>query len=318
MSTDIPPDALNVPWQHLTRMDNKRATYSVDADFRYGVHRMLRAGVDLRCFASRFAILMLKPEVFHSRKVNLALDFVRSRGFKVVRTVLINLTNAQISQLWRHQLNAATPCRLELIFNVLRDRPAMIALINKDATSVPTTVELSHLKGSGFPEKRDPSKLRGFLAGPNSYLNSAHVSDEPADVVRDMAILVPPPTFDDWLDTSLSPKHEQLIERFDRQFSGQANGAPFDLDPNAACERVIRQLSKIDADDIAADLRRAMEGEMFIEARSILGRIRPHRDLFDDWDLCLVISQFTHRTYANVSQSVGIPPFDLWRVDSNR
>jgi hypothetical protein len=62
-----------------------------------------------------------------------------------------------------------------------------------DEQGVPASVRLADFKGSSDPAKVQPGQLRALLRPPNRVINFIHVADEPADVIRELGILLDRP-----------------------------------------------------------------------------------------------------------------------------
>lgn len=315
--TSISPDTAGIQWHNLTRSDRKRQIFQVDADFRYAVHRIRSAGLSVERIAYDYGLILLKPETFYGRVVADGLAFLEAKGFEVAWGRFGEFNNSIISRVWRYHFNAATPCRLDLIFDVLRRRPIGVFLIRQRGAELPTTLLLSAVKGSGLSEKRDPQSLRGFFKGANSFLNFVHVSDEPADVLREIPALLDQDGLEDWLTTCAN--EEQGIRRAALMAELPAIYAGLeasDNDPDQACSRLAVQAMHAGAPlRLTQQLAAAQSDRMLLEARQLIDDLRPYRGQYSDWDLYLTLSEYTQRVYEGVEQTIGKVGLAAWTSD---
>jgi hypothetical protein len=69
----------------------------------------------------------------------------------------------------------------------------MLLLHDRRPDVVPATVRLAGLKGTADVARQRPGSLRHMLAQPNRVLSFVHVADEPADIVRELGLLLDRP-----------------------------------------------------------------------------------------------------------------------------
>ncbi len=186
------------PWNELTRSPDKEHAYGRDLYFREGWD-------DLTCDPSvqvdqvlrRTALLSLKPDALAARRGGQVLDFLAHHRFDVVDAWDVSLDRHGQRAMWHFDWHVYPPDRLEFSTFWYSTCPLfVIAVADPQAAergSVPASVRLSTLKGSADPTARTPEHLRSVLATPNRILNFVHVTDEPADLVRELAIYWPVP-----------------------------------------------------------------------------------------------------------------------------
>jgi hypothetical protein len=122
----------------------------------------------------------------------------------------------------------------------------------------PATVHLNYLKGTAIPGRRRPYHLR-TLAGPPiatgfSYL---HISDEPADVLREMRVLFGPEALREILSEfeAGGDRTSQALQLI-RQVERQTPPGVLCSDPGAPCSPLAPRFSGTSAaDDAKHDLR---------------------------------------------------------------
>ncbi|MGW7361945.1 hypothetical protein ACWGI8_00595 [Streptomyces sp. NPDC054841] len=176
----------------VTWSDEKADLYAVDQYFReacwtFGdiVPRML--GV---------ALCMLKPEATAGRRLLPALRILREAGFRPVDAVRFRHDRMTIREIWRYQFNIASRERIEAM-DVILPSTDTVALVLKDERwtpgAVPAAVRLNALKGPADPLLRGPQHLRHRLGVVNGLFNFTHISDEPADVLREIAVICDEP-----------------------------------------------------------------------------------------------------------------------------
>jgi hypothetical protein len=127
------------------------------------------------------------------RNSRLVIGELRLHGFVPVAFREVYPDSGQIDRLWRYQANLSTSERLHFLNHILRLGPSIYVLF-LDSTqrhSAPATVHLTYLKGPTVFARRKKHHLR-TIAGPSvaSVLSYLHASDDPADVVREMAVLL--------------------------------------------------------------------------------------------------------------------------------
>lgn len=177
------------PW--LTRDVRKRALYAGDPFMRVALAEAQEVGLESDAVAARASILF-KPDAVARRLVEPALAHVARRGFEPFWAEPVVLDAARSHALWWYQWNRATPDRLRLAELFGQQGPSLLVLLRSRPAALPATVRLSALKGPADRERRQPSHLREQLGMRNRMLSLIHCPDEPADLIRDLTILLPP------------------------------------------------------------------------------------------------------------------------------
>ena len=168
----------------LTGLDAKRAAYAADTYFveayqdAVAVHG---AGADE--FARAHTGLLLKPEALAARKGGTTLGWLRSEGFDVVSARAVRLDRHTIRALWRYHWNAVTRDHKEVVDRLCGSAPSCYLLVRAPAEV------LSARKGPARVARRAPGQLRRVLGDLNTLLNHVHSPDEPADFLRELAVL---------------------------------------------------------------------------------------------------------------------------------
>lgn len=172
----------------LTRSAAKAAAYGVDTYFREGLRSWTAAGES----PWPYALVVLKPDAVAGRRLVTAVTALRELGFVPAGVAEHRFSRHSARALWQYQLNQATLDRLLVIDRLLPACPSLILLMRDDdpADNLPAAVRLSSVKGPAEPAQRRPEHLRHRLRAGPTLFNFLHSADEPADVVRELGILV--------------------------------------------------------------------------------------------------------------------------------
>ncbi|MEU3662045.1 nucleoside-diphosphate kinase [Streptomyces sp. NPDC032940] len=185
---------MSIVWDALTRIPTKAGLYEREIYFREGLadaEEILgdRFGELIRSTA----LLMLKPDGLLTGKLAPILDFLADQRFTPVAAQHVEFTPVLWREMWRYQLTSATLDRLVVTGHVYATGPCLLLFVRDDAPSpIPAAVRLSGLKGSSDPDTRSPDSLRARLRLTNRIINHVHVADEPADLLREIGLLLSP------------------------------------------------------------------------------------------------------------------------------
>ncbi|MGW7260228.1 nucleoside-diphosphate kinase [Streptomyces sp. NPDC054834] len=167
----------------------KQRLYGADTYFQESHEQLAALTDDVTGFAHQHAALLLKPDAVVARRLEAAVDWLSGRGFRIVGAAVTRLTRTMIRSLWYFQWNLATPHRRRLAALFLEDADALVLLVRPGHDlDVPASVELTRLKGPTDPDARRPGQLRHLLGRYSYLLNLVHTPDEPADVLRELAV----------------------------------------------------------------------------------------------------------------------------------
>jgi hypothetical protein len=185
------PDAAD--WWQLTRSAVKRRAYAEDLYFRESWPEAV-AGLDgtLDSVLHRVTMLAMKPDAIVGRRSRPALNYLLEHGFRPLTARATTLDRHAMREIWRYDWNVYTSDRLNFSSLWYISTPMLFFML-VDSTAgpgtVPASVRLGSLKGLADPARRNPAHLRTRLEPPNRILNFVHVTDEPADLVREVGIL---------------------------------------------------------------------------------------------------------------------------------
>jgi hypothetical protein len=172
-------------------MDAKLVLFAVDSYFRDAWEdlRPLPEG-DVDLVLRRHALLLLKPDAVAGRRLLPALDWLAAHAAVVVAARRLDLGRHHARAMWQYQWNVATRDRRDLADQLLAAGSSLLLLLRLPAGGVPATVVLSSAKGPADPAGRRPGQLRERLGDGNFLLNYVHAADEPADLVRELGVLL--------------------------------------------------------------------------------------------------------------------------------
>ena len=179
------------PLDLLTADPGKRQQYTVDPLLREGwatLAGVLGAGAALR-FASETAIAWLRPDAAAAGAIGEVAGRIQVAGFVAVGAAVVRLGRADVRALWWWQLKRATAERLLLLDAVAALGPSLVVLYRHPDGD--PAQRLTRLKGGNDPVGRAPDSLRSVAGSPNRLLTMVHTSDDPADVVRELAVFLP-------------------------------------------------------------------------------------------------------------------------------
>jgi hypothetical protein len=177
----------------LTMSASKRQLYPLDSYYRRSAaDAAAAAGPRADELLRSLALLIVKPEAFVAGRADVGLSIVERNGFRPLLSRVCHLSRHMVSELWRYQWNAATLQKMDAAELINACRPSVLIMLG-DAHwtgTVPAAVRLKGLKGDSRPDARAATSLRGAVGAPSRLLTMFHASDEPADVLRELGILL--------------------------------------------------------------------------------------------------------------------------------
>jgi nucleoside diphosphate kinase len=181
-------------WISLTKIPKKPAIYARDSYFREGwrdiTHCLGARGLEI---LGRIGLCVLKPEAVSGRRIAQVIKTLQKDGVVIAFASISEFGTHEVHAAWRYQLNLATPDRLHLMCSVRPPTKTLALVLIDPSPSVrpPLSVKLKRLKGSPHPSERTSASLREILRSDTPLINFVHTADEPADVVRELAIWLP-------------------------------------------------------------------------------------------------------------------------------
>ncbi|MBF6097961.1 nucleoside-diphosphate kinase [Nocardia cyriacigeorgica] len=194
-------DALRELLGALTTQPQKVHAYVGDTYVRESVDQLDRSGVDAAKFARQHSLLLLKPDAIVARAVEPTLEWLADNGFRVVDADRVTGDRLLARALWYYSWNIASTERRRLADLLVGICDVLVLVVAGPDAELPVPVRLTDAKGPTDPRKRRPGELRHRLGQHSYLLNLVHSPDDPADVLRELAIL-----FDE-------PRRGELISR---------------------------------------------------------------------------------------------------------
>jgi hypothetical protein len=306
-------------WHALTRLQDKSALYADDVYFREGFSDFRHAfGSNASEAAWRVALLLVKPDGIHAGKTEAVLRFAARNDFHPIVVRWTDLNPGRWRELWRYQLTGATLDRLAVNDLVLAGPSLLVLLRDGRQAHVPATVRLQSLKGPSNIDAQRPGCLRRELGQINRVLSFVHCADEPADLVRELAVLL------EWPERQsvIAALHRENLSATDRQTlqSTMAAASAACLDPAHSVRSILSALNEVAAgrSPSGAHLDLLIRTASRMEAGEIIGWRDFHRGLLAEriplprWDLAAAGSQ--HILYDEPGRAKLIPPIDhrIW------
>jgi hypothetical protein len=180
-------------WDKLTLAPDKRQAFAPDISFREGWADMADVfGAEALDVVGGLALLSFKPEAVPGRRMAATLSFVLEHGLVPVAAAEVRHTRHSMRELWRYDWDIHPVDRMMLATTMHAATSAPLWLLRdaKPVDGVPAAVRLRDLRGAAAKDERRPHELRAVLDPPNQIINFVHVADEPADVVRELAIFL--------------------------------------------------------------------------------------------------------------------------------
>ena len=310
-----------VEWTSLTRIDRKQLIYSEDTYFREALADFADIlGDQADAAAGRCALLMVKPDGLAARKVAAVLDFLRDNAFSVLAVERPTLAGKVWRELWRYQLNAATLDRLMVNEIVLSGHGLLMLLRYDGPRPLPAAVVLSELKGPADVSRQDPRCLRRRLAQPNRVFSLVHVANEPADVIRELGVLLDRPARERVFTAFAAGVLPAAGERMLARALAEDASPPVDLDPDAAAGRVAAAVRESGGEsspagrEVLAALDEARQGgrirwRPFARALAAAGVEIAH------WDLATIGASFIRYDEPGLTKTIENVEPELWLAE---
>jgi hypothetical protein len=181
----------------LTLNPVKKIVYRHDSAFTGAIGAVLDLWCDPHLMASflwNHSAIVLRPEAIVAHQSRSIFPMLRACGLVPVCIRRIHMTPIQGGLMWRYQTNVMTPGHYLLLQRLLSIAPSIYLILRdqSERRSAPAAGHITYLKGPTLTAKRRPLHLRS-LAGPAiaNILSYIHASDDPADFLRELAILFP-------------------------------------------------------------------------------------------------------------------------------
>jgi hypothetical protein len=303
-----------IDWPAYTRIPLKAQLWERETWFREGLASAERAFADPGAMLWKTALVMIKADGLVSGRAPAIVRTLHDHELSIVAAETIVLTRFHWRELWRYQLTSATLDRLAINDLVLRDRALLLLLRHDGALDVPASVGLSARKGPSDLASQPPDCLRRVLAQPNRIFSFLHVADEPADLLREMAILLDEQTRDRIFAAvatgTLAPDDRRLV---DNTLADSArNARPLDVTESLQrmSEAALRNGAASPAIHDALD--RMRRGER-ISWRPFVDAIAEAGIEVEHWDLATLGASFIVYDEPGASKVIKGVDASLWR-----
>jgi Nucleoside diphosphate kinase len=311
-------------WTALTKVRQKQREYPLETPFREAWSDFVDAfGEGAIGVLHRLATVVIKPDAIVARRAVPALEFLEGNGFVPIALDPVHYTPESAREEWRYQWNQLTLDRVRLSTMVLTAGASLLVVMRDDhGGGVPASVRLQTLKGPSLPSLHAKHHLRWVLRANNRVFKFVHAADEPADIVRQLGVVV------------RATRRADLLGRVARGGTGDvrhelssalaklhAEVPAHDLEFEGAWRRVSEELDSVrrrkpESSAFVADVRRAIDrcrdGQRlrWRVVENQLDRTGAHIDV---WDAIVVGAQFIHQSYEGDEALIGHSGIEAWR-----
>jgi Nucleoside diphosphate kinase len=177
----------------LTSNRRKLALYPDDIYFREAWADLQSHGTDVLVpLLTQTTFILFKAEAIVGRRVEIGLRFLRAHGFEALDARALRFDRHLVRAFWRYQLNAAPLATLQVVDMIAASAEFLLVTLRHTGASAEASaaVRLSTCKGSSRSADRRRGQLRDLMVSPTLLLNFVHAPDEPADLVRELGVLL--------------------------------------------------------------------------------------------------------------------------------
>lgn len=309
----------------LSRVADKRARYREEVLFREAWCELSElAGVETVELLLAHALVLFKPDAFAASAAGRALTALAEQEFTPVAAHVVHLDRLTTRWLWLYRFNVASVKRVWLHDLINTAGPSLIVVLRDERTMagdpLPGCVRLTDHKGPSRVERRRADQLRSRLGVADRLLNYMHTSDEPADLLRELSILLDRQGRGEMLRQTIAGEDRRepvsaLIESMEAQANAHPLERGFALASICARARERAANSRADAGHwqeisrMAEDAQRGVDGAL----RSLWSLLEEVATEIDRWDLVVVGSAAIEHDEPGVTrQSLGDAPPSLW------
>ncbi|WP_066582755.1 nucleoside-diphosphate kinase [Cellulomonas timonensis] len=239
MARELIDELADGAWRLFTDDAEKWQLYSEDEHVAAGLARARpREAAGLAALLRDHAVLVLQPDCVAGGLAQRALSIVRREGFEPVHWRRVRIDPPVTAAIWHYQSSSSTPASLELA-DAICSRDDSIVVLLRDVSAVregPASLRLTALKGPSDTTRRQPHQLRATLGSPTKLVVLVHTSDEPLDMVRELAILVPEALADFYaaMGAAASPATRSALEEAVAELEARALAHDLDLEASSA------------------------------------------------------------------------------------
>jgi hypothetical protein len=178
------------PW--LSADPLKRSIYCDDLYFWDGWEAFAATGTGEPAQATlrHLTFTLIKPEAIVGRRIEPILDFLQALGFAIAGAWPVRLTRHAVRALWGYQINSVPIAWVHALeLGITSGELFVVGLTHRlERGEASTAAELLRLN-KGTSARPGGGMLRDRLNGPARMLSFVHAPDEPADVIRELAVV---------------------------------------------------------------------------------------------------------------------------------
>ncbi|WP_370938515.1 nucleoside-diphosphate kinase [Amycolatopsis sp. cg13] len=302
----------DMDWAALTRMPAKRTAYRRETYFREGARDVARfLGDQAPEVLRRHALLMVKPDGIAAGKVRPVLDWLSEQGFAVQAVQRPAFTGLLWREMWRYQLTSATVDRLALNDLVYVGFGLLLLVRDERPGPMPATARLASLKGSADLAQQKPGTLRALLRQHNRNFSYVHVADEPADLVRELGLLLGPAQRREAL-TGLASGEPTGLPLLEEALAVEATAVPRAFDADAAADAVTDALKRSERGGQALQLLEHLRFGESVPWVEVAEAVAASGAEVDRWDLAAVGASLIECDEPGETKLIANPPPVLW------
>jgi hypothetical protein len=208
---------LDGDWSRLTRNPDKWRLYCEEPGFMVAQASLLaELGPGALDCLSGCAMLLVKPEGWIEGILPRVLNWLARNEFEIVQAFRTELSPIAMHEVWRYSWNIGPVERIVLSELLLSLGPAYGFLLKdrRQGDGTWASTRLASMKGPSRPDQQRAGQLRCELRTPSRVMSYVHIPDEPADMVRDMSLLL---------------DRQGMVRLIAR--SADTDGAPCDISP---------------------------------------------------------------------------------------
>ncbi|MEU3855749.1 hypothetical protein [Streptomyces sp. NPDC029554] len=183
-------------WDRLTGIDGKGDVFARDLYALEGWASLADEIGEQQAyvFAERTSLMWLRPDAFAAGTARSVLAAAEAVSFRPVAARPVRLERCGVRALWAYMCRWATGERLMLLDALAALGPGLLVVwaggtgASRAAGGEPVSVRMTRLKGRNDASRREEVSLRAVAGSPNRALTMLHTADDPADVVRELAV----------------------------------------------------------------------------------------------------------------------------------
>ena len=202
--------------------------------------------------------------------------------------------------------------RLNTILADMGDALLVVLRDDDPERSVPASVRLQMMKGPSFPERQTSDHLRHVLGSWSRLLKFVHTPDEPADIIREIGIFLPPEQRRDLWMTMREGEHMDgaMVAKMVEQI--YADTPEHELDLNISKDRILSRLHarltnsnqiRYFYETLKKTIDRCSMGD-FLDWRALEEQLINH-NISVDWDYIVLGAAFIHNSYEKETALVS-------------